>query len=155
MLQLGPAPVAPVSKKKMKAFLEDDDDENAGIMLHQGFPAAVDLNDTEEELQFLSQPDEIRTRGTVLITLRNVVPYTQWDVPRLAKNPPPPTTGGSKALPNPQYVLQRSFQFHRDVWKGYEHRMTKGERVQGKGTTGEGGEDRTWEFYLKDKESVE
>jgi 25S rRNA (uracil2634-N3)-methyltransferase len=27
--------------------------------------------------------------------------------------------------------------------------MTKGERVHGEGKTGEGGEDRTWEFYLK------
>lgn len=155
MLQLGPAPITPVSKKKMKAKMDDDDDDDADVTLHDGFPAATDLNDTEEELQFLSQPNDIRTRGTLLITLRNVVPYTQWDVPRLAKNPPPPTSGGRKALPNPQYVLQRSFKFHRDIWKGYEHRMTKGERAQGKGTTGEGGEDRTWEFYLKDKEPEE
>lgn len=28
--------------------------------------------------------------------------------------------------------------------------MTKGERAGGKGTTGVGGEDRTWEFCLKD-----
>ena len=30
--------------------------------------------------------------------------------------------------------------------------MTKGERVNGQGTTGAGGEDRTWEFCLKDSE---
>lgn len=29
--------------------------------------------------------------------------------------------------------------------------MTKGERAHGTGTTGVGGEDRTWEFYLKDR----
>lgn len=28
--------------------------------------------------------------------------------------------------------------------------MTKGERAHGQGKTGEGGEDRTWEFCLKD-----
>jgi 25S rRNA (uracil2634-N3)-methyltransferase len=50
--------------------------------------------------------------------------------------------------PNPTYTLLRSFVFHRWAWKGYEHRMTKGE----KGRTGEGGEDRSWEFYLKDGE---
>jgi 25S rRNA (uracil2634-N3)-methyltransferase len=27
--------------------------------------------------------------------------------------------------------------------------MTKGERAHGEGKTGEGGEDRTWEFFLK------
>ncbi|KAJ7204415.1 hypothetical protein GGX14DRAFT_698799 [Mycena pura] len=87
-------------------------------------------------------------RGSILITLRNVVPYTQWDVPRLAKNPPAPTLNSTPE--NPPYVLLRSFVFHRTMWKGYEHRMTKGERAHGMGKTGEGGEDRTWEFVLKD-----
>jgi len=68
------------------------------------------------------------------------------DIPHLAKNPPPPS-GSSPA--NPEYILLRSFQFHRNLWKGYEHRMTKGERAHGTGTTGEGGEDRTWEFCLR------
>lgn len=108
-------------------------------------------------------------RGTVLVTLRNVVPYTQWcaplllrphcsnvrhsetdltdrDLPRLAKSPPAPQTPSTP--PYPRYILLRSFKFHRNLWKGYVHRMTKGERVGGTGTTGEGGEDRTWEFYL-------
>lgn len=72
------------------------------------------------------------------------------DLPRLAKNPPPVESGS--APPNPCYTLLRSFQFHRNIWVGYEHRMTKGERAHGKGKTGEGGEDRTWEFYLKDED---
>lgn len=42
--------------------------------------------------------------------------------------------------------------FRREDWPGYEHRMTKGERAHGTGTTGKGGEDRTWEFCLKDLE---
>ena len=29
--------------------------------------------------------------------------------------------------------------------------MTKGERAHGTGTTGEGGEDRTWEFCLRNE----
>jgi len=103
-----------------------------------------------------------RARGTILITLRKVPPYTEWsvysaasrglladiilgrDVPKLAKSPPPPRSSGD--LPNPPYILFRSFVFNRSDWKGYEHRMTKGE-----GKTGEGGEDKTWEFYLRDE----
>lgn len=71
------------------------------------------------------------------------------DLPRLAKNPPPPAKSGGPI--NPAYIQLRSFVFHRHLWKGYEHRMTKGERAQGKGTTGQGGGDRTWEFCLKDQ----
>ncbi|KAI8981162.1 hypothetical protein BD414DRAFT_491849 [Trametes punicea] len=101
----------------------------------------------DEDYDHPEGPDASRkTRGTVLITLRNVPPYTLWDLPRLAKNPPP--SAGQQ--PNAKYILLRSFRFHREVWKGYEHRMTKGERAHGQGRTGEGGEDRTWEFYLSD-----
>jgi 25S rRNA (uracil2634-N3)-methyltransferase len=32
--------------------------------------------------------------------------------------------------------------------------MTKGERAHGTGRTGEGGEDRTWEFCLRDELSI-
>lgn len=67
------------------------------------------------------------------------------DICRLAKKPPPPAVTGMRHS-NPTYTLLRSFVFHRWVWKGYEHRLTKGE----KGKTGEGGEDRSWEFCLKD-----
>jgi len=89
-----------------------------------------------------------RARGTILITLRNVPPYTEWNVPKLAKSPPPPPRS-SADIANPHYIIFRSFVFNRTDWKGFEHRMTKGERVHGEGKTGEGGEDRTWEFYLK------
>ena len=70
------------------------------------------------------------------------------DIPRLAKKPPAPTSANMK--PNPVYTLLRSFTFNRWIWNGYEHRMTKGERARGHGKTGEGGEDRTWEFCLAD-----
>jgi len=91
-------------------------------------------------------------RGTVLITLRNVPPYTEWDIPRLAKAPPKPTRTGEE--PNRRYKLLRSFVFHRHVWKGYEHRMTKGERAHGHGRPGGGGEDRTWEFCLQERDAM-
>nr|GAT59831.1 predicted protein [Mycena chlorophos] len=102
-----------------------------------------DALDSDEE----ERPQTSSERGRVLITLRNVAPYTQWDVPRLAKNPP--ARQSSSAPENPPYILLRSFVFHRDIWESYEHRMTKGERAHGTGRTGEGGEDRTWEFCLK------
>jgi 25S rRNA (uracil2634-N3)-methyltransferase len=108
----------------------------------------VDDDDEEDTVDAPSPSTAQGTRGTVLITLRNVPPYTNWDVPRLAKTPPKPVSLGTP--PNPNYKLLRSFVFHRKMWKGYEHRMTKGERAHGRGTTGEGGEDRTWEFCLKD-----
>jgi 25S rRNA (uracil2634-N3)-methyltransferase len=67
-------------------------------------------------------------------------------VPKLAKSPPPPSEPHQPL--NPRYKLLRSFAFRREAWPGYEHRMTKGERAGGTGTTGGGGEDRTWEFCL-------
>ncbi|KAI0035150.1 hypothetical protein K488DRAFT_76813 [Vararia minispora EC-137] len=95
-------------------------------------------------------PDAGGTRGTVLVTLRNVTPYTEWDLPRLAKNPPAPEKSGVRT--NPRYIQLRSFAFNRKDWLGYAHRMTKGDRAHGTGTTGKGGEDRTWEFCLRDEE---
>ncbi|KAJ7269349.1 hypothetical protein B0H12DRAFT_33722 [Mycena haematopus] len=130
-LENGPVPEIFSSKKRKRP--DDDDAEE------------------DEDRKNLEDDNIVRpvaSRGTILVTLRNVVPYTQWDVPRLAKNPPPPTSGS--APPNPQYIILRSFFFNRSTWKGYEHRMTKGERAHGTGKTGVGGEDRTWEFCLKD-----
>lgn len=68
------------------------------------------------------------------------------NLPKLAKNPPNPVNSNKQ---NPTYIQLRSFAFHRKDWAGYEHRMTKGERAHGTGKTGQGGEDRTWEFCLK------
>ncbi|KAJ7150359.1 hypothetical protein C8R46DRAFT_1043731 [Mycena filopes] len=129
----GPAPET-FKPKKRKAPDDDDAEED-------------DLDD-DLDLEDENIIQRVTYRGTVLITLRNVVPYTQWNVPRLAKNPPPPASGSTPQ--SPPYSLLRSFFFNRDTWKGYEHRMTKGERAHGTGRTGEGGEDRTWEFCLKE-----
>ncbi|KAJ6601443.1 hypothetical protein DFH09DRAFT_1257922 [Mycena vulgaris] len=132
----GPVPEFNVSKKP-KRPADDDDDEDDNV--------DVDEDANLEDTNFILP---VSFRGTVLITLRNVAPYTQWDVPRLAKHPPPPAS--ASAPQNPRYTVLRSFAFSRGTWKGYEHRMTKGERAHGTGKTGDGGEDRTWEFCLQD-----
>ncbi|KAH8991974.1 hypothetical protein EDB92DRAFT_1859242 [Lactarius akahatsu] len=119
----GPVPQSQPSRKRKRSSDDDDDDDSGQTAETAG-----------------------HARGTILITLRNVSPYTEWDVPKLAKSPPPPRS--SIDPPNPRYILLRSFVFNRSDWKGYEHRMTKGERAHGQGKTGLGGEDRTWEFTL-------
>ncbi|KAF7337571.1 DUF2431 domain-containing protein [Mycena sanguinolenta] len=111
-------PVPEVFSKKRKRSDDDDEAEED-----------EDMNPLDDNVV-----RSVASRGTILITLRNVVPYTQWDVPRLAKNPPLPTSGSTP--PNPQYIILRSFMFNRSTWKGYEHRMTKGERAHGTGKTG-------------------
>jgi 25S rRNA (uracil2634-N3)-methyltransferase len=162
LLILGPVPSSTSTKKKKKTNDDDDDDD---VIVDEGAPA-----DPHEENGFIIPKDRTdRTRGTILITLRNVPPYTLWygyspssgcnthvhrnrDAPRLAKKPPLPTSGSTP--PNPRYIQLRSFAFNRSAWNGYEHRMTKGERAHGTGRTGEGGEDRTWEFCLRDELSI-
>lgn len=149
VLKIGSVPPVHI-KRKQKEQDPDSDDEGD-----------VDMAD---ELQDGSPRGR---RGTVLVTLRNVAPYTAWcvfshilesckadqsphrDFPKLAKKPPPTSL-------SPVYTQLRSFTFHRNIWKkyGYEHRMTKGERVGGLGTTGQGGEDRMWEFYLSDEKET-
>lgn len=158
ILSLGAIPSFAVSRKKRKKT-EDDDEEDADIEQN------ISKDNPTEETEFVIPEDRAATRGTVLITLRNVSPYTLWsaqsslswvcgcsiisrDVPRLAKKPPIPTSGSTPQ--NPSYILLRSFQFDRGVYANYEHRMTKGTRAHGIGKTGEGGEDRTWEFCLQD-----
>ncbi|KAF7303060.1 DUF2431 domain-containing protein [Mycena kentingensis (nom. inval.)] len=133
-LAKGPIPNVMASSKKRKRVDEDRDAD------------AEDDADSDLDDAAPASPETASERGRILITLRNVVPYTQWDVPRLAKHPPAPTS--ASAPENPSYILLRSYAFQRNLWTGYEHRMTKGERANGAGKTGEGGEDRTWEFCL-------
>lgn len=134
VLSKGPAPVLNSKQKRKRSNDEDED---------------VDDVTSEDDSPDDGVSDNVKTRGTVLLTLRNVPPYTLWDVPELAKNPSLPASSGMKLIQ--RYLLLRSFVFHRSQWKGYEHRMTKGERAHGQGNTGKGGEDRTWEFYVKDQ----
>ncbi|KAG8878866.1 hypothetical protein FRB97_002153 [Tulasnella sp. 331] len=87
-------------------------------------------------------------QGVVLITLRDTEPYTSWDLPRLAKRPPP-----NPKNPQPSYVQLRSYRFYPEAYPGYEHRRTIGYVKDDKearfGVGGTGGICRTWEFVLK------
>ena len=73
MLTVGAAPSLRSGKKKKRT--EDNEDEDEGEDM--AAPADETAQDSEEFAFFV--PDQsIPTRGTVLITLRNVLPYTQW-----------------------------------------------------------------------------
>ncbi|KAG5643540.1 hypothetical protein DXG03_000681 [Asterophora parasitica] len=145
ILALGPVPSFTTPRKKKKSEDDDEEDEDEESTMFE--------NEDGEEYDFAVPKEVVPARGTVLITLRNVVPYTLWDVPRLAKKPPLPTSGSTP--PNPKFTLLRSFGFSRSAYKGYEHRMTKGTQAHGTAKTGDGGEDRTWEFCLQDVEPKE
>jgi len=133
LLTRGAKPVAHTKRRKLR--IEPDD---------------LESSDEEEEENIIAEKQR-GTRGTILVTLRNVKPYTEWELPRLAKNPP------STHPENPRYAILHSFIFPREEWSrlGYAHRMTKG-YVEGTGTGADrakasgkdGGEDRCWEFYL-------
>lgn len=109
-------------------------------------------SDEEEEEEMIQSDldDDFATtatgakEGTILVTLKDSLPYTLWDVPKLATRPP-------KSSSNPRYRLLRSFAFHPDLYPGYSHRRTIGWR-EGKSKSeneellsGSGGL-RTWEF---------
>ena len=72
LLTLGPVPSFSSEKKKRKP---DDDDEDD--VVDQALAAPLDL---QEENGFITQNETVQTRGTILITLRNVPPYTLWYV---------------------------------------------------------------------------
>jgi len=114
-----------------------------------------DSEDDKDNEMIIAESSKIQERGTILITLKNAPPYTLWDISRLAKKPPEPhITSISPAVPNAHFVQIRSFAFRAEIWKGYEHRMTKGwvEGIsRGQGERAEA-EDRTWEFCLADEE---
>lgn len=91
-----------------------------------------------------------RKAGSILVTLRNVKPYTLWDVPRLAKRlpemyhsiskqapalakgqKPPSSQDVSKLLQlghGKAYQVWRSMSFHPMSYPGYSHRRTCGWR---------------------------
>jgi hypothetical protein len=73
LLTLGPVPSFTSAKKKKKA--DDDDDDDDEDIADKGAPA-----DPHEENGSIVPRDTVRTRGTILITLRNVPPYTLWYV---------------------------------------------------------------------------
>ncbi|KAF8899256.1 hypothetical protein BD779DRAFT_1487780 [Infundibulicybe gibba] len=130
ILSLGPIPSYTMPRGRKNRCDDDDDDddeENEGDRAGQDeLNGTNQTQDTEGFDAGLSQRESTQARGTILVTLRNH-----------------PT--------QPRFILLRSYVFYRDAWNGYEHRMTKGERAHGTGRTGEAGEDRTWEFCLRDE----
>jgi len=95
------------------------------------------------------QVEDVRAR--VLVTLRDSVPYTLWEIPQLAKHPPPG---------HPIYQQLRSYAFDPSSYPGYEHRRTVGgpqsghnvDLLQDRGPDAESGRAavcRTWEFALR------
>ena len=71
MLTVGAAPSLTSGKKKRRTKDDEDEDEDMAA------PADETAQDSEE-YEFFVPDQSIPTRGTVLITLRNVLPYTQW-----------------------------------------------------------------------------
>ena len=66
VLKHGPIPSFSTSRKRKKSDIDDDSEDEKDIATGD-----TDLEDPVVD-------ESITTRGTVLITLRNVVPYTQW-----------------------------------------------------------------------------
>lgn len=62
-LAVGSIPYLQGTKRKRKTHYEDEDEDDA---------------EQEEEMDADRTQDVAGKRGTVLITLRNVAPYTQW-----------------------------------------------------------------------------
>ena len=66
-LVTGPVPQAMRSSKRKKKVSSDDEDME-------------DEDRDESDDEDTAAPEVTRTRGTILITLRNVSPYTEWSV---------------------------------------------------------------------------
>ncbi|KIM31746.1 hypothetical protein M408DRAFT_64408 [Serendipita vermifera MAFF 305830] len=92
------------SKKRKTAGSDDSDQEDVENVASDEEPTNVSSS---------------KTRGTVLVTLRDAVPYTLWKMPELAKKPSAGT---------PKYKQLRSFAFHPQHYPGYAHRRTAGHR---------------------------
>lgn len=75
LLALGPVPSFSVSKKKKK--LSEDNDEEEEEMYS---PEETTHAEGDGEYEFFVPDDTVPSRGTILITLRNVSPYTLWFV---------------------------------------------------------------------------
>jgi 25S rRNA (uracil2634-N3)-methyltransferase len=106
-----------------------------------------------------------KTQGTILVTLKDSIPYSLWNLKALATRPGD-TLGSHPAFvalnrnktmgDQPRYNVCRSFAFVPDLYPGYAHVRTKGSREGSKRdddviARGTGGT-RTWEFALKQRE---
>jgi len=115
-----------------------------------------------ESIDLTSPP---KTQGTILVTLKDSIPYSLWNLKALATRPGD-TLGSHPAFvalnrnktmgDQPRYTVCRSFAFVPDLYPGYAHVRTKGSREGSKRdddviARGTGGT-RTWEFALKQRE---
>lgn len=128
-------------KKARKAESDDeDDDEGDDEDIDGGSSDAFAAPAGDATWRPLAPPAR---QGSVLITLRNAAPYTQWNVPMLGKRLRtvlPAIAAAAPALPkamrapsvqdvernDAQYTLWRSFAFFPEDWPGYAHRRTIG-----------------------------
>jgi len=177
------------NKRKRSGSFDDDEDEDAVNAGNGGVEEDVsdieieDMEDGDEDLNVDDTRIDAKItverefdppikEGTVLITLLNQPPYTNWDLPKLATKPPSTSSTfsrllysstpslakqGNRETEQPRYRLLRSFQFHPEVYKGYEHRRTIGfkEGVSKSGNEeilGRKGVARTWEFARAEEE---
>ena len=110
-------------------------------------PSPTSSLDSDADAEDAEYTEAAPSRGTLLITLLDIPPYTLWGVKKLATRPPPTF----ERLPTVRYRLVRSFEFQPDLWPGYEHRRTIGWREGlSKGGNAEvrGRRPRTWEFEV-------
>ncbi|KZT51223.1 hypothetical protein CALCODRAFT_525716 [Calocera cornea HHB12733] len=92
-----------------------------------------------------SSAEQSDSGGRILVTLRDSVPYTLWEVSQLAKHPPPG---------HPVYRQVRSYAFEPEAYPGYEHRRTIGGyhssiNAESSQYPASGPACRTWEFTLQ------
>ncbi|KAG8922305.1 hypothetical protein FRC01_014205 [Tulasnella sp. 417] len=142
-----------LAKANVDDPMESDEDESSDEDEFTGVPPAPD-SDEDLPINPFQLPPPAR-QGIILVSLRDSVPYTLWDLPRLAKRPPHAVKGLERQGGHqPEYTLVRSYRFWPEAYPGYEHRRTRGgagtaaeEREEGMGGTG--GVCKTWEFVLR------
>ncbi|CAK9783314.1 hypothetical protein CC85DRAFT_282051 [Cutaneotrichosporon oleaginosum] len=155
LLTVGPSAFPLPSKKKKKGPApkrprapsfspvgddEYEDEDEDGMRSTRPVPASF------------TPPDR---QGTLLITLLNQPPYSEWELPKLANRPPPMCPGTRDA--QPRFRVLRSFDFVPAAWPGYAHRRTIGWReglskANNEEITGRQGRARTWEMCVWDGE---
>jgi len=155
---------------EMTAEASKDTEEDIGIDIDAYLAENSNVEDlaaksaltTAEPIDLTSPP---KTQGTILVTLKDSIPYSLWNLKALATRPGD-TLGSHPAFvalnrnktmgDQPRYNVCRSFAFVPDLYPGYAHVRTKGSREGSKRdddviARGTGGT-RTWEFALKQRE---
>ncbi|WRT70046.1 uncharacterized protein IL334_007040 [Kwoniella shivajii] len=137
---------------------QEDEEESPYILDENGLLTNIPIFDktkqNHDDNSTMTIPEK---QGSILITLLNCPPYTLWNLPKLASKPP--TLSPGTRLLQPRYTLLRSFEFHPDLYKGYEHRRTIGwKQGVSKGANEEilnrKGKARTWEFVRREKDET-